>query len=49
MDSFRQPTRPRRDISSEISERPNLPSPDFSYRPSGEIAANSGWRRQGGR
>jgi hypothetical protein len=44
-----QPSRPRRDISSEIAERPIAPSPDFSYRPSGEIAANSGRRRQGGR
>ncbi|MBN8987482.1 MAG: M23 family peptidase [Rhizobiales bacterium] len=44
-----QPSRPRRDISSEVAERPIAPSPDFTYRPSGEIAANSGVRRQGGR
>jgi len=44
-----QPSRPRRDISSEIAERPIVPSPDFTYRPSGEIVASSGSRRQGGR
>ena len=37
-----QPSRPRRDISSEIAERPVAPSPDFTYRPSGDIIANSG-------
>jgi hypothetical protein len=44
-----QPSRPRRDISSELAERPIVPSPDFTYRPSGEIVANSGARKQGGR
>jgi murein DD-endopeptidase MepM/ murein hydrolase activator NlpD len=44
-----QPSRPRRDISSEIAERPTVASPDFTYRPSGEIVANSGSRKQGGR
>jgi hypothetical protein len=43
------PSRPRRDISSEIAERPVAPSPDYVYRPSGDIVANSGARRQGGR
>jgi hypothetical protein len=43
------PSRPRMDIPSEIAERPAEPSPDFSYRPSGDIIANSGFRKQGGR
>jgi hypothetical protein len=43
-----QPSRPRRDISSDVAERPVVPSPDFIYRPSGDILANSGARRQGG-
>src|SRR5665213_2697495 len=44
-----QPSRPRTDIPSEIVERPLAASPDFSYRPSGDIIANSGARKQGGR
>ncbi|MBR1148508.1 M23 family peptidase [Bradyrhizobium sp. AUGA SZCCT0431] len=44
-----QPSPPRRDISSEIAERPIMPSPDFTYRPSGDIVANSGSRKRGGR
>ena len=44
-----QPSRPRRDISSDIAERPIAASPDFTYRPSGEIIAHSGARKQGGR
>ena len=44
-----QPSRPRRDISPEIAERPITPSPGFTYRPSGEIVTNSGARKQGGR
>ena len=44
-----QPSRPRRDISSAIAERPTVPSPDFTYRPSGDIVASSGSRKQGGR
>jgi murein DD-endopeptidase MepM/ murein hydrolase activator NlpD len=44
-----QPSRPRRDIPSAIAERPIASSPDFTYRPSGEIVANSAARRQGGR
>ena len=43
-----QPSRPRADISSDISERPITPSPDFTYRPSGDIIVNSGSRKQGG-
>jgi hypothetical protein len=40
--------RPRQDIPSDISERPAESSPDFSYRPSGDIIANSGFHKQGG-
>jgi hypothetical protein len=43
------PSRPRVNIPSEIAERPVAASPDFSYRPSGDIIANSGSRKQGGR
>ena len=42
------PSRPRIDILPEMVERPAEPSPDFTYRPSGDIIANSGYRRQGG-
>jgi hypothetical protein len=42
------PSRPRRDIPSEVTGRPVAASPDFSYRPSGDIFANSGSRKQGG-
>ena len=44
-----QPARPRHDISSEIAERPAAASPDFTYRPGGDIIARSGVRRRGGR
>lgn len=44
-----QPSRPRWDIASEIAERPLSRSPDFSYRPSGDIIANSSARNRGGR
>jgi hypothetical protein len=44
-----QPSRPRRDISSDLAERPLAWSADFSYRPTGDIIANSGFRKQGGR
>jgi murein DD-endopeptidase MepM/ murein hydrolase activator NlpD len=40
--------RPRMNIPSEISERPAERSPDFTYRPTGDIIANSGSRKQGG-
>src|SRR6478752_6117512 len=43
-----QPSRPRRDISSDVAERPIATSPDFSYHPSGDIIANSGARKRGG-
>ena len=43
-----QPSRPRRDMSSDLAERPVVPSPDFIYRPSGDIVANSGARKTGG-
>ena len=44
-----QPSRPRKDIPSEIAERPTERSPDFTYRPTGDIIANSGYRKQNGR
>jgi murein DD-endopeptidase MepM/ murein hydrolase activator NlpD len=44
-----QPSRPRMDIPPEIAERPVERSPDFSYRAAGDIIADSGWRKQGGR
>jgi murein DD-endopeptidase MepM/ murein hydrolase activator NlpD len=43
-----QPSRPRWDISSDIAERPAAISPDFTYRTTGDIIANSGFRRQSG-
>ena len=43
-----QPSRPRFDISSDIAERPTSISPDFTYRPSGDIIAHSGTRKRGG-
>jgi hypothetical protein len=43
------PAPPRTDIASAIVERPQATSFDFSYRPTGEIIANSGSRKQGGR
>jgi hypothetical protein len=42
------PSRSRMDISSEILQRPAEQSPDFSYRPSGDIIARSGNRKQRG-
>ncbi|OCK59346.1 M23 family metallopeptidase [Bradyrhizobium sp. LMTR 3] len=44
-----QPARLRFDVPSGVAERPATLSPDFSYRPSGDIIANSGARRRGGR
>jgi hypothetical protein len=44
-----QPSRPRMDIPSEIAERPAERSSDFTYRPTGDIIANSGFRKQSGR
>jgi len=43
------PSRTRMDIPSAAAERPVERSPDFSYRPVGDIIANSGHRKQGGR
>jgi hypothetical protein len=43
------PSRPRMDIPTEIVERPLAASPDFTYRPPGDIVAHSGSRKQGGR
>jgi Peptidase family M23 len=44
-----QPSRPRLDIPSDTAERPTERSPDFTYRPAGDIIAGSGYRKQGGR
>jgi murein DD-endopeptidase MepM/ murein hydrolase activator NlpD len=41
------PSRPHMDIPAGIAERPLDRSPDFTYRPSGDII-NSGLRKQGG-
>jgi hypothetical protein len=43
-----QPARPRMDIAAVIAERPEQRSPDFTYRPSGDIVPNSGARKQNG-
>jgi hypothetical protein len=43
------PSRPRMDLPSGVAERPMEKSPDFIYRPAGNIIANSGYRREGGR
>jgi hypothetical protein len=42
------PVRPRADLPPVTAERPADRSADFSYRPSGDIIANSGFRKQGG-
>lgn len=42
------PRSPRYNIASNVSERPIEYSADFTYRPPGEIIANSGYRGQGG-
>jgi hypothetical protein len=44
-----QPARPRMDIAPEAVERPFDLSPDFTYRAPGDLIANSGSRKQGGR
>ncbi|RZN16759.1 peptidoglycan DD-metalloendopeptidase family protein [Bradyrhizobium sp. Leo121] len=44
-----QPSRLRRDIASVSAERPAAISPEFTYRTSGDIVANSGYHKQGGR
>ncbi len=43
-----QRVRPLTDIASNIIDRPAERSPDFSYRPSGDIIPNTGYRKQGG-
>ena len=43
------PSPPRTELASELAERPVARSPDFTYRPSGDIIANSGVRKEGGR
>jgi murein DD-endopeptidase MepM/ murein hydrolase activator NlpD len=43
------PSRARTDIPSEIAERPFVRSSDFTYRPVGDILANSGFHKQSGR
>jgi hypothetical protein len=43
------PSRPRTDTASETVERPLAASSDFTYRAPGDIIANSGSRKQGGR
>ena len=42
------PSRPRTDISPDLAARPIASSPEFSYRPSGDIVAHSGARKQSG-
>ena len=36
------------DVASELIDRPAARSADFSYRPSGDIIPNTGYRKQGG-
>jgi murein DD-endopeptidase MepM/ murein hydrolase activator NlpD len=43
------PTRSRMDIPSELADRPFARSNDFTYRPVGDIIANSGYHKQSGR
>jgi hypothetical protein len=43
------PSRPQMDIAPMTVERPLAVSSDFTYRSTGDIIANSGARRQGGR
>ncbi|HEX3116856.1 MAG TPA: M23 family peptidase [Bradyrhizobium sp.] len=42
------PSLPRMDIAAGVAERPAKRSPDFTYRPSGDIIVNSGYRKQAG-
>jgi len=44
-----KPRRPRNDVAAELSERPAELSDDFTYRPPGDLIANSGYRGQSGR
>lgn len=43
-----QPSQPRTNLPADVAARPYVASPDFTYRPSGEIIANSGYREQSG-
>jgi hypothetical protein len=43
-----QRMRPLLDIASDVVDRPVERSEDFSYRPSGDIIPNTGYRKQGG-
>src|SRR5437868_9520362 len=42
------PSKARIDIPSALTDRPRERSADFTYRPSGEIIVNSGFRKQDG-
>jgi hypothetical protein len=41
-------TRPLMDVTSDVTERPAERSAEFTYRPSGDIIPNSGYRKQTG-
>jgi murein DD-endopeptidase MepM/ murein hydrolase activator NlpD len=43
-----RPSRARMNIAADVVSRPAIQSPDFTYRPPGDIIANSGYRGQGG-
>ncbi|WP_409188922.1 M23 family peptidase [Bradyrhizobium sp. RDM4] len=43
-----QRMRPLADVASDVLDRPIARSADFSYRPSGDIIPNTGYRKQGG-
>jgi len=43
-----QRIRPLTDIASGVLDRPAMRSPDFSYRPSGDIIPNTGYRNKSG-
>lgn len=43
-----KPSRARRSMAADTATRPLAMSPDFTYRPPGEIIANSGYRGQTG-
>ncbi|MEK9280333.1 MULTISPECIES: M23 family peptidase [unclassified Bradyrhizobium] len=43
-----QRIRPLMDVASDVIDRPAERSTDFSYRPSGDIVPNTGYRKQGG-
>ncbi|MGY4505338.1 murein DD-endopeptidase MepM/ murein hydrolase activator NlpD [Bradyrhizobium sp. GM24.11] len=43
-----QRTRPLMDVASDLIDRAAARSADFSYRPSGDIIPNTGYRKQGG-